>query len=231
MAFPVTCPSCGKAFQLAQDIYERKVSGKVVSIKCKQCQAGIRVDATKPGELKVVGATPPGGGDLSVGPKPAAAPPPAAAGPPKAEAAPVRMRQPTLIGMVSPQMGAAKPNAAPAPKPAAPLLWAVDMGGAGDDRELNDDEMRREIQAKRLTAQTLVWREGMAEWLEIEKIPELARHLTAARDDKTPQVAPVEERPKPAAATPPRVSSGFDETPAGPGSAGGGSSGGVRAVR
>ena len=115
------------------------MSGKVVSIKCKQCQAGIRVDATKPGELKVVGATPPGGGDLSVGPKPAAAPPPAAAGPPKAEAAPVRMRQPTLIGMVSPQMGAAKPNAAPAPKPAAPLLWAVDMGGAGDDRELRRD--------------------------------------------------------------------------------------------
>ena len=75
MAFPVTCPACGKAFQLATEIYERKVAGKIVSIKCKQCQAGIRVDATKPGELKVVGATPAGGsGDVSVGPKPPEAP-------------------------------------------------------------------------------------------------------------------------------------------------------------
>src|SRR5262245_1773670 len=164
MAFPVTCPSCGKAFQLATEIYERKVAGKIVSIKCKQCQAGIRVDATQPGGLKVVGATPPGGGDLSVGPKPPAAPSATAtagAAQPK-EAAPVRMRQPTLIGMVSPAAAGGKP-AVSAPKPAAPLLWAVDMGGSGDDRELNDDEMRREIQAKRLTAQTLVWREGMGE--------------------------------------------------------------------
>ena len=75
MAFPVTCPACGKAFQLADDIYERKVAGKVVSIKCKQCHSGIRVDATIRGELKVVGATPAGGGDLSVGPKPGAAAP------------------------------------------------------------------------------------------------------------------------------------------------------------
>src|SRR6186997_3334207 len=84
MAFPVTCPACGKAFQLAAEIYERKVAGKVVSIKCKQCQAGIRVDATEPGTLKVVGATPAGGGDPSVGPKPPEAPKAPAAPAPKA---------------------------------------------------------------------------------------------------------------------------------------------------
>jgi hypothetical protein len=213
MAFPVTCPACGKAFQLATEIYERKVSGKVVSIKCKQCQAGIRVDATKPGELKVIGATPAGGGDLSVGPKPpeapkapaapaqglptataAAAPRPGAAAAP-AGGTPMRMRQPTLIGMTTPNTTAQKqPAFAPkpaavAPKPATPSLWAVDSGGTGDDRELSEDEIRREIQAGTLSAQTLVWREGMAEWLEIEKVAELKGFLDAPTPQE-PKVAP-----------------------------------------
>jgi hypothetical protein len=199
MAFPVTCPACGKAFQLATDIYERKVAGKIVSIKCKQCQSGIRVDATQPGELKVIGATPAGGGDLSVGPKPPQAPQAKPAAPPanpdKPQVAPMRMRQPTLIGMVNPLAGAAKP-AAPATQarapaaPSTPALWAIDAGGEGDDRELNEDEIQREIRAGKLTAQTLAWREGMGEWLEIEKIPELSRYLELAGREEPKTVPP-----------------------------------------
>jgi hypothetical protein len=191
MSFPITCPACGKAFQLATEIYERKVAGKVVSIKCKQCQSGIRVDATVPGELKVVGASPAGGGDLSVGPKPPQDPAPQAQPKPQAApaaatrpaAAPVRMRQPTLIGMVNPAATGPQKPGVPAPPPvipaapaAGPKLWAVDTGG-NDDRELSDDEIQREILDGKLTAQTLAWREGMAEWLEIEKIPELSGFL------------------------------------------------------
>ena len=37
MAFGVTCPTCGKAFSITDEIYQRKVSGRVVTIKCKQC--------------------------------------------------------------------------------------------------------------------------------------------------------------------------------------------------
>jgi hypothetical protein len=234
MAFPVSCPACGKAFQLATEIYERKVSGKVVSIKCKQCQAGIRVDATKPGELKVIGATPPGGGDLSVGPKPPeAAKAPAAATPgspaPSAAArggapaapaapAPMRMRQPTLIGMTTPNVTAQKPAAAApkpaaiAPKPAPPLLWAVDSGGAGDDRELSGDEIRREIEAGTLNAQTLVWREGMSEWLELEKVAELKVFLESPTPAE-PKVAPRAPEPKtaPRAQAPVAQASSFQE--------------------
>jgi hypothetical protein len=199
MAFPVTCPACGKAFQLATDIYERKVAGKVVSIKCKQCQSGIRVDATQPGELKVLGATPAGGGDLSVGPKPPQAPQakpaPPAASPDKPQAAPMRMRQPTLIGMVNPLAGAPKPAAPataarPPAAPSTPALWAVDAGGEGDDRELNEEEVQREIRAGKLTAQTLAWREGMGEWLEIEKIPELSKYLELAESEEPKTVPP-----------------------------------------
>src|SRR5688572_30526922 len=69
MAFPITCPSCGKAFQLAAEIYDKKVAGKVVSIKCKQCLRGIRVDATEAGKLKVLGAAPLAAGQESAVPR------------------------------------------------------------------------------------------------------------------------------------------------------------------
>src|SRR3954470_16242929 len=46
MPFPITCTACQKTFSIADDVYERKVKGRVVTIKCKQCQAGIRVDGT-----------------------------------------------------------------------------------------------------------------------------------------------------------------------------------------
>src|SRR5450755_4102782 len=44
MPFPITCTACGKIFSIADDVYERKVKGRVVTIKCKQCGAGIRID-------------------------------------------------------------------------------------------------------------------------------------------------------------------------------------------
>ena len=234
MAYPVTCPSCGKAFQLATNVYERKVAGKIVSIKCKQCQTGIRVDATEVGTLKVVGMTPPGGGEMSVGPKPPEAPQPKAApaapaaaaqaGSPAAAApaagTPMRMRQPTLIGMVSPKSAAQTP-AVTAPKPAPPpLLWAVNSGGIGDDRELSDEEIRLEIHAGTISPQTLVWRDGMDEWLEIEKVPDLQKFLAPApapaparREQPAPAPAPApREQPAPAPAPAPKVqSTGFEE--------------------
>src|SRR4051812_31708433 len=51
MPFPITCTACQKTFSIADDVYERKVKGRVVTIKCKQCQAGIRVDGTSGGAV------------------------------------------------------------------------------------------------------------------------------------------------------------------------------------
>lgn len=168
MPFSVTCPSCGKSFQLAQEIYERKVAGKVVSIKCKQCQSGIRIDATEPGGLKVIGSTPAGAAE--------------APAPTGAQAA--RARQATLIGMMGPS---GKPVTTGASDAGA--LWAVDAGGTGEDRELDDAAIAREIAAGAVTAQTLVWRDGMGDWLEVSKIPELAKHLPSAKKPEPAKVA------------------------------------------
>ena len=168
MPFSVTCPSCGKSFQLAQEIYERKVAGKIVSIKCKQCQSGIRIDATEAGALKVLGASPAASAE--------------AAAPTGAQAA--RARQATLIGMMGP---AGKPVTTATSDSNA--LWAVDAGGSGDDRELDDATIAREIAAGTIGADTLVWRDGMGDWLEVSKVPELAKHLPSAKKPEPAKVA------------------------------------------
>jgi hypothetical protein len=160
MALSVTCPACGKSFQLAQEIYERKVAGKIVSIRCKQCQSGIRIDATQPGGLKVIGSTP--AAETGQG---------------------VRARQPTLIGMMGPggtvSTASGDENA----------LWAVDSGGAGEDRELDDATIMREIAAGTLAPTTLVWRDGMSDWLEVQQVPQLAQHLPGAKKPEPAKVA------------------------------------------
>jgi hypothetical protein len=140
MPFPITCSSCGKTFAIADDVYERKVKGRIVTIKCKQCQAGIRIDDTHSG-APLVGAEP------SVAHAAAApAPAPAAeskpdsapkADAPKAEAKPEPPKaQPAAASAAAPKaqpaaapkaqsvaagLRAQPPAAASAPKPQSPV--------------------------------------------------------------------------------------------------------------
>ncbi|HYJ11915.1 MAG TPA: MJ0042-type zinc finger domain-containing protein, partial [Polyangiaceae bacterium] len=46
MAFAVTCKSCQARFLLNDDLLRRKVAGKVVTVRCRQCHATIEVDAS-----------------------------------------------------------------------------------------------------------------------------------------------------------------------------------------
>jgi GYF domain 2 len=141
MSFPITCTACHKTFTISDEIYEKKVAGRVVTIKCKSCSQGIRVDGTK------------GGGAAA-----AAAPAPAVAAPAAAE--------PTLAG---------------------DPLWAVDYPD-GQDREFTTAEVVAELERGVVSGTTLVWRDGMAEWLELYQVPELA-----------PELAKIDERKKAAA--------------------------------
>src|ERR1700710_2582295 len=51
MPFTVSCPACDSRFLLGDDLFRRKVSGKVVTVKCRNCNAEISVDATEPATL------------------------------------------------------------------------------------------------------------------------------------------------------------------------------------
>lgn len=48
MPYAVTCRSCGARFSVADDLVHKKLSGKVVVLRCKQCHAPIRVNASEP---------------------------------------------------------------------------------------------------------------------------------------------------------------------------------------
>ena len=45
MPFTVSCTACGTRFLLGDDLFRRKVSGNVVAVKCRNCNAEISVDA------------------------------------------------------------------------------------------------------------------------------------------------------------------------------------------
>jgi hypothetical protein len=325
MPFPITCTACQKTFSIADDVYERKVKGRVVTIKCKQCQAGIRVDGTKDtpvfsaadvpanvsgsAALPLVEAAPPPAPPSSPieapappiapvvalaeplappaiaaaapAPSPAAPAPvatvtakattvtapkaaapaawapkvesapkaavpaatpkavtsPATAGAGKAGTAPIAARAPlgaarTPLGAASrgtlnpgakqsatalatkaatatstpiaAPIAAAPPLVTPAPAavatpeppPAVPeMLWAVDYPD-GQDRELTLAEIKKELTSGAINPTSLVWREGMAAWLELGQVAELQPLTVAAPTASAPE-------PPPAPPTPP----------------------------
>ena len=47
MSFPISCDSCGASFRLPESLYEKRVKGRVATIRCKQCAAKIKVDGTE----------------------------------------------------------------------------------------------------------------------------------------------------------------------------------------
>jgi GYF domain 2 len=141
MSFPITCTACHKTFTISDEIYDKKVAGRVVTIKCKSCGHGIRVDGSK-------GAA----GVLPSSPAPAA----------PAEAAP----------------------AAAPPEP----VWAVEHPD-GQDREFTTPEVLAELERGAVNGQTLLWRDGMAEWLELGQIPEFIPDLARIEAKKSAEAA------------------------------------------
>src|SRR5690606_2467974 len=137
MPFPVSCPACGKSFSIADEAYEQKIKGRVVSVKCKQCQALIRVDGTRP--------------------------------PPTAPSAAANAPERAATGS------------------ADTVVFLVDTPGSSD-RELTVKQIADEIRAGTINETTLVWREGMPEWAEAGKVPELAPLL---RPDAAPRPAKI----------------------------------------
>ncbi len=133
MSFPITCTACNKTFTVSDEIYEKKVSGRVVTIKCKACGQGIRVDGTK--SARAIAA-------------PAAEP------------------------------EVATEAAIPAEAAQAGNLWAVDYPD-GQDREFTTAEVLAALARGAIEGGTLVWQEGMAEWLELRQMPTFAGELAS----------------------------------------------------
>src|ERR1041384_2976529 len=96
MAFAVICKSCQARFLLSDDLLRRKVAGKIVTVRCRQCHATIEVDAKDVDPKALAAVEPP-------------PPPPPAAPTPKVLAykpapSPPRPKSSTLMGIGSPAM-------------------------------------------------------------------------------------------------------------------------------
>jgi hypothetical protein len=159
MSFPITCTACHKTFTISDEIYDKKVAGRVVTIKCKSCNQGIRIDGTKGGEPGAVAATAPAGAASSA------------------------------------------PSVPPAAAPPEDPLWAVDYPD-GQDREFTTAEVLAELRRETIGAATLVWREGMAEWLELAQVAEFSAELAKLEAKKGEAAAAAAAAASAAAAKP-----------------------------
>jgi hypothetical protein len=48
LPYAVTCKSCGARFSVADELVHKKLSGKVVVLRCKRCHEPIRINASEP---------------------------------------------------------------------------------------------------------------------------------------------------------------------------------------
>ncbi len=279
MPYSVRCKACSSSFAIPDEIWDKRVKGRIATLKCRSCKAEIHVDGTKEGVVQLSVAPPAApvsspAATASPTPEPAAAPTAAAAlrvaapnTPTISEAASISETT-TSLGIAAspaiattaspmpPRAGAGgfsnKPSAkaaqeiaaadagwslmpppgdlervglspkptpaavtpklteptpaapTPAPPPVAntaptasvppisispdsvedlppdPHLWVVSYG-EDDDRELTEKQIATELIKGHITLSTIVWQEGMDEWLPISGVKVLAKYAPAQR--------------------------------------------------
>lgn len=47
MPYAVTCRSCGARFSIGDELYRKRFAGRVITLRCKQCQGPIRLNASE----------------------------------------------------------------------------------------------------------------------------------------------------------------------------------------
>ncbi len=141
MSHAVKCPACGAKFALPEDLYDRKVKGRVVTVRCKHCQGNITVDGTSS--------------------------PPQSERPELLDESAIDSRP--LDETPTVPLGEGRAPTVPPVKG----LWVVSFAD-DDDRELTRSQIEAALKRGDIDADTIVWREGMAEWKVIADIPALA---------------------------------------------------------
>lgn len=145
MAYGVRCGECDAKFALSDELFERKVKGRVVTVRCKQCQSDITVDGVELASAPLSGRPMPlEESAIDGGPEDGT---------------------PTIPLVIK-----SGRNTIPPVKG----LWLVSFG-ADDDRELTATQIRRALERQEIDKETIVWREGMPDWLPIAEIPDLAK--------------------------------------------------------
>ncbi|MCA9646856.1 MAG: DUF4339 domain-containing protein, partial [Myxococcales bacterium] len=161
MPSAVTCGDCGAQFEVTQDLWESKIDGKLVRVRCKRCGAKIKLD----------------GRDPSSAPK-LSKPPPANV---REKLTSIVDAEPSEIREETPTVPLTKPEQVkPAPIPASHEdairqaadddPWMVSYAD-DDDREKTTDQVKEAFKQDEIHADTLIWRDGMDDWLVLKDVP------------------------------------------------------------
>jgi hypothetical protein len=86
---------------------------------------------------------------------------------------------PPTVTAASPTPTAEKPSADESAPPTGEDLWVVSFGEE-DDRELTEKAISAELARGTIGPKSIVWRDGMEDWLAIADIPQLARFLASS---------------------------------------------------
>ncbi|MEB2322125.1 MAG: DUF4339 domain-containing protein, partial [Sorangiineae bacterium] len=158
MADSMKCSNCGARFDAPSRGPATPASGGAVLARCPRCAAKV---ASPRAEL-----TPIKNDEVA---RPARPPRPKQPSAPRLEPAPGETPTVPLTFGLGPSA------------PAEPEPWTVSYAD-DDDRELTEDELIGALERGEITPDTIVWRDGMDDWLPISSVPELAGPLRRAMD-------------------------------------------------
>lgn len=190
----VTCGACQSTFAIPDDLWERRVRGRIATLKCRNCKAEIRVDGSQAQSSEPArrhaATSHQSRTDFEHG----------------RDARRVAVQTDASSGLTHPTSqrsdersqgdpGGSTSESSAVPSPQASTessdqIWVVSFG-ENDDRELDEAQIAAELAHGIIDADTIVWREGMQDWQPIFEIAVLARHLPAVA--VAPPEAPMRE--------------------------------------
>ncbi|HEY4104353.1 MAG TPA: zinc-ribbon domain-containing protein [Polyangiaceae bacterium] len=153
----VTCTGCPAKYSVPDE----KVRGKKVRITCKHCGTNIVVDGTAIGAAEAADAR----AEAPTAMTSLAAPAPATA-------TPVASASAAIKAAATPE-ATAQPKAAPAKAAAPETSWLV--GFVDDHQEQHTtSELVELYDSRKIDDETLIWKDGMSDWLSPFDVPEVA---------------------------------------------------------
>ncbi|HEY6557471.1 MAG TPA: GYF domain-containing protein [Polyangiaceae bacterium] len=210
MAYEVSCSHCSARFSLTADLYARKIKGRISTIRCPRCSKDTTIDDSA-GDGRAPPLKPLADVDSSRRPEP------------------ISERRISYSDVTRESLEAVVELAALAPKrlhpPPVPrktpelakkALWIVSYA-EDDDRELTVLQIRSALVRGEVTRDSLVWQEGMPEWIAMGQVPELAAILPRAGEVLKHRM-PSDKSPRRPSSHPPPKREGPVRMPAIPGS-------------
>ncbi len=156
----ISCPTCAAKYSVADE----KIQSRLAKIRCRKCSSTIVIDGmTTPASVYI--------GDPSS---------PLASGPPRAELGGGGQDAADALGARA--SGAGFSNPAPLPsEPVGPAAdeYAVDIAD-NDQRNMTIHQIVGAYNEGLITADTYIWREGMADWQTLAEVKAVADALHAA---------------------------------------------------